>query len=270
MNAYGLLGEKLSHSLSPEIHKEIFKKLNIKGSYSLYEVDKEHVDSVIDSIKVLGVNGINVTIPYKNAIMKSLDNISSEAKEIGAVNTVYIKGNKSIGYNTDYFGFGEMLKKFNVECKGKNVVVLGAGGASKAVVQYFYDNKANNIYLVSRKPETVYNKKFISVISYYELENIKDSEIIVNTTPCGMYPYIDNMAVSKDILANYKVAIDIIYNPKETKFLSEAKKLGLITVDGLYMLVGQAIKAEEIWNNAKLNNEDLEDIYNEVSKLLKE
>lgn len=270
MNAYGLLGEKLSHSLSPEIHKEIFKKLNIKGSYSLYEVNKNDIDSVIDSIKILGINGINVTIPYKNVIMKTLDNISNEAKEIGAVNTICIKNNKSIGYNTDYFGFGEMLKKFNVECRDKNIVILGAGGASKAVVQYFYDNKAKNIYLVSRNPKTVYNKKFIKVISYEELENIKDADIIVNTTPCGMYPNIDNMAINKDILTNYKVAIDIIYNPKETKFLKEARKLGLITVDGLYMLVGQAIKAEEIWNDVKLTNKDLEDIYNEISNVLGE
>ena len=248
MNSYGLLGEKLGHSLSPDIHEEIFKKLNIKGSYSLFEVSKDNIDNVIPSIKVLGISGINVTIPYKNEVMKSLDDISKEAQEIGAVNTISVNDGKTIGYNTDYFGFGEMLKRFNISCKNKNIVILGAGGASKAVVQY--------------------NKEFIKVISYEELEDIKDAEIIVNTTPCGMYPNIDSMAINKEILKNYKTAVDIIYNPIETMFLREAKKLGLKTVDGLYMLVGQAIKAEEIWNNTKLKDSDIEEIYMKVSKLL--
>lgn len=268
MNSYGLLGEKLGHSLSPDIHEEIFKKLNIKGSYSLFEVSKDNIDNVIPSIKVLGISGINVTIPYKNEVMKSLDDISKEAQEIGAVNTISVNDGKTIGYNTDYFGFGEMLKRFNINCKNKNIVILGAGGASKAVVQYFYDNGAKNIYLVSRKPETVYKKEFIKVISYEELSKIVDGDIIVNTTPCGMYPNIDSMAINKEILKNYKTAVDIIYNPIETMFLREAKKLGLKTVDGLYMLVGQAIKAEEIWNNTKLKDSDIEEIYMKASKLL--
>ncbi|WP_326512992.1 shikimate dehydrogenase [Clostridium intestinale] len=267
MLLYGLLGEKLTHSLSPEIHDVIFKNLNLKARYSLFQVEKENVCKVIDSLKVLGISGINVTIPYKEEIIKYLDEISEEAKNIGAVNTVVIKDNKSYGYNTDYFGFGNMLKREDVAVEGKTVVVLGAGGAAKAIIQYFKDNKAKEIYLVSRSKENVCKKySGVTALDYEELKEIS-GDIIVNTTPLGMYPGIEGMPVSGEIIMKYKVAVDVIYNPLKTRFLLTAESQGLKAINGLYMLIDQAIKSEEIWHNTTIDGKIGEEIYEDLCKL---
>ena len=269
MLLYGLLGEKLTHSLSPEVHESILKNLNVKATYSLFQVEKKNVCKVIDSLKVLGIAGINVTIPYKEEIIKYLDNVSEEAKNIGSVNTVFIKDGKSYGYNTDYFGFGNMLKREDVNPEGKIVVVLGAGGAAKAIIQYFKDIKAKDIFLVSRNKEKVYDKyKGISVINYEELKEIK-GDIIVNTTPLGMYPNIDGTPVEEDVLKSFSVAVDIIYNPLKTMFLLKAEALGLKSINGLYMLIDQAIKAEEIWQNKSIDEKISVEIYENICKLFK-
>lgn len=267
MLLYGLLGEKLAHSLSPEIHQVIFQNLNIKGNYSLFQVEKQNLSKVIDSLKVLGVAGTNVTIPYKEEIMQYVDEISEEGKNIGAINTIAIKDGKSYGYNTDYFGFGRMLKRENVEAQGKSVVILGAGGAAKAIVQYFKDREAKEIYLVSRDKEKILGKySGVKAIDYKELKGV-EGDIIVNTTPVGMYPNNYATPVMEDILKNFSVCVDIIYNPLETKFLLMGKSLGLKTVNGLYMLIYQAIKAEEIWHDRNIGEEIAEEIYEKLCKL---
>lgn len=267
MLLYGLLGEKLTHSLSPEIHDVIFKNLNVKARYSLFQVEKENVCKVIDSLKVLGISGINVTIPYKEEIIKYLDEISEEAKNIGAVNTVVIKDNKSYGYNTDYFGFGSMLKREDVTVEGKTVVVLGAGGVAKAIIQYFKDSKAKEIYLVSRNKEKIYEKySGVTALDYEELKEVS-GDIIVNTTPLGMYPSIEGIPVSEEIIKKYKVAVDAIYNPLKTRFLLTAESQGLKAINGLYMLIDQAIKAEEIWHDQAIDGKIGEEIYEDLCKL---
>ena len=150
MNFYGVLGEKLPHTISPEIHEEVFSLLNIDGAYKIFEVEKNDLCKVADSLRVLKIKGTNVTIPYKQDIMKYLDEISDEAQKIGAINTINLKDNKLYGYNTDYYGFGTIIEKNNVELKDKSVMVLGTGGASKAVVTYLLDSGVNKVYLVSR------------------------------------------------------------------------------------------------------------------------
>lgn len=267
MELYGLLGEKLGHSLSPEIHEPIFDKLNIKGKYNLFSIKKEDFPEVVSSLKVLGIKGVNVTIPYKEEIMKQLDIVSEEAKKIGAVNTVHIENGKAIGYNTDYYGFYKMLIRDKVEIKDKEFYVLGAGGASKAIIHCLLDNEASRVVLVSRDKEKT-KAKFkginVDIINYEELKSIRDKYAIVNTTPCGMYPNIDSCAVDEKIIENFKVACDIVYNPEETKFLRIAKEKGLKTVGGLFMLVGQGVKAEEIWNNKKIDSSLEEEIFNKL------
>ena len=263
MKSFGLFGEKLSHSLSPEIHRIIFEKLNIKGTYNLFEIKKENFYKALDSVKTLNIKGVNVTIPYKEDIIKQLDFVSSEAKRIGAINTVKIVDDKAFGYNTDYYGFGYMISKGNIIIKNNDFYVLGAGGAAKAVISYLEDNNAKSINLVSRNKKDAKEsfKNFnINVIDYKKLES-KQGYCIINTTPVGMYPKIDFSPVDKKIIGNFSFAMDIVYNPLETKFLKIAKELGLKCVDGLYMLVGQGVKAEEIWNNIKINDEILDAIY---------
>ena len=136
MKLFGLIGEKLGHSLSPEIHNKVFKDNNIDGLYNLFSVKKDFENNIVESLKCLGVKGANVTIPYKEKVMDQLDIISHEAKAIGAVNTILIKDGKSYGYNTDYYGFGKMLERAKVNIEGNSFFVLGAGGAARSILKY--------------------------------------------------------------------------------------------------------------------------------------
>ena len=267
MNFYGVLGEKLPHSISPEIHEKIFSKLNIKGAYKVFEVEKEDLCKFADSLKVLKIKGTNVTIPYKEEVMKYLDSISLEAQNIGAVNTIYLKNDKLYGYNTDYFGFGTIIDKNNVKVEGQVAVVLGTGGASKAVVTYLLDKNIKKIYLVSRSKSIAfkYNDSRVEYIVYEDINDIK-GDIMINTTPVGMYPKVGVSPVKEEIIANFDTLIDIIYNPRKTKFLEIGENLNKKICGGLEMLVGQAIKSEEIWQEMKISNDILEEVYTEINR----
>lgn len=261
MEFYGLVGEKLSHSLSPEIHKDIFKELNIEGAYRLFEIPRENIGDLSKSLRTLSIKGVNVTIPYKETVMKELDEISREAKDIGAVNTIFNKKGKLLGYNTDYYGFKYMLEDKNIIVHGKKVTVLGTGGASKAVIAYLLDEEALEINLVSRTKKELYiDEKRIKVITYEDLDDVL-GDIIINTTPVGMYPNNNDSPVLEDIIKNYDVLVDLIYNPLETEFLNMGIKNNKVTCGGLMMLVGQAIKAEEIWQERSIDKKVILDIY---------
>lgn len=267
MEFYGLLGEKLGHSLSPQIHKVILEKSNVEGAYKLFEIPKDKLENFTDSIKLLKIKGFNVTIPYKENIIKYLDYVSPEAQRIGAVNTVVLKENKLYGYNTDYFGIGIMLESKNIQLSEKIAVILGAGGACKAMLTYLLDNNIKKVYVVSRKPQEVNLKvidKRVAIIDYKELEKVK-GHIIVNSTPLGMYPKVEASAVNKDIIDKYSIVVDLIYNPLQTKFLKYAEELGKVTVGGLYMLVGQAIKAQEVFQGKPIDKDLISYIYNDLS-----
>jgi shikimate dehydrogenase len=262
---YGLLGEKLGHSLSPQIHSAMFKELNIDGYYHLFQVKKEELEKGFSGFKALGVKGINVTIPYKVDVMKYLDHISEEAEEIGAVNTIHFKDDIAVGYNTDYYGFGMMLKKYDVNVKNKNAVILGTGGASKAVVQYLIDNNVGDIVFVTRNVSKAKEKyKDIKKITYNEINNLNNCDIVINCTPVGMHPNVDNSPISRENISKFHTAVDLIYNPRETLFLKYAKEQGAKAINGLYMLVGQAVKAEEIWNDVNIDERIVERIYEEI------
>lgn len=246
---YALLGEKLSHSFSPLIHKEIFKDFNIDATYELKEIKKEEIKDTLDLLKKGIYNGYNVTIPYKKEVMKYLDIIDDKALEIGAVNTIYCKDGKLIGYNTDYYGFKEEVIYNKIDVLNKECFILGTGGASLALNKALKDLGANT-YFVSRNP------KNSNTISYDELNN-KNPYLIVNSTPVGMYPNIDSSPIDEKLCQKAKYVMDIIFNPLQTKLLKYANS----NMNGLFMLVGQAIKAEEIWQNKKYNGS--------IEKLLK-
>lgn len=269
MELYGLLGEKLSHSLSPEIHTRIFDLINIKGAYKLFEVKEEDIEKFIQGLKVLKIKGSNVTIPYKEKVMKYLDEISEEGKKIGAINTIYLKEDKLYGYNTDYYGFGFMLESNAIEVENKIAVILGNGGATKAALQYLLDKEVEKIYIVSRNPKIDnYKLNKVEIIGYDNIKNIK-ADILINSTPIGMYPKDGVSPVDKEVINNFKVLVDLIYNPEETEFLRIGKTLNKKTVGGLYMLVAQAVKAEEIWNNIKIDEDVIKEIYKEVNTRFK-
>lgn len=265
---YGLIGEKLGHSFSPQIHDEIFKRLGTAGKYNLYEAEANELGVLVEKLKDSGVKGFNVTVPYKIRIMNFLDSVSKEAEDIGAVNTVSLKDGFLTGYNTDYFGFGMTLKKEAIEVKGSTVAVLGTGGASRAVAQYLSDNGAGDIIHVSRNAKS----KSADImpyrqVSYDELNNLS-GDIIINCTPCGMYPNVMDCPVSPDVFKGFGAAVDLIYNPEKTVFLQYAEGAGLKAVNGLYMLVGQAVAAHEIWCEASISSEVVEEVYQAVREML--
>lgn len=268
-NVYGLIGEKLGHSFSPQIHNEIFRKLGIEGEYKLFELRENELQAAVKQFRDQGIKGLNVTVPYKIKIMDYLDEISAEAERIGAVNTISLANGVLTGYNTDYAGFGMSLTRSRIEVKGKSAAVLGTGGASKAVVQYLLDNGAGNIVYVSRNPHNAAcrSKYPLKTIGYDEINGLK-GDIIINCTPCGMYPKIAETPVPADVFEGFNAAVDLIYNPEETVFLKQAKEKGLKTVNGLYMLVGQAVAAEEIWNGIKLSEAQVDEIYQCIKNLL--
>lgn len=261
MERYGLLGEKLSHSLSPKLHEYIFEKLNIEGDYKLFEIKKENINDFMNSLKISDIKGMNVTIPYKEVVIKYLDEISREGKEIGAINTIFNKNGKLTGYNTDYYGFKYMLEDKNINVKNKKITVLGTGGASKAVIQYLLDEKALEINLVSRTEKKLYtDEDKIKVMTYGDIDK-EIGDIIINTTPVGMFPNDDFSPVSEDIIKKYDILVDLIYNPLETKFIKLGIKNNKIVCGGLMMLVGQAIKAEEIWQERSIDKRVIIEIY---------
>ena len=266
---YGLLGEKLVHSFSPQIHSLIFKELKINGYYHLFEVHKEDIEHIVPGFKIFKVQGVNVTIPYKVIVMNYIDDISFEAKNIGAINTICFENGKTKGYNTDYYGFGMMLEKFNIDVEGKNVVILGTGGASKAVNQYLLDNKVNNITFVTRDLDNKRKElKEYNLISYSDIKNLKNQDIVINCTPCGMYPDIEKSPLTEEQVSKFKIVVDLIYNPQETLIMKYAKNQGIKVINGLYMLVGQAVKSQELWNSLKIKKELVDKIYENMKNLL--
>jgi shikimate dehydrogenase len=273
---FGLIGENLGHTYSPFIHSRILNKLDIKGHYGVYEVKKANLRNVVSGLKALGFSGVNVTIPYKVDIIDYLDLLSEEATKIGAVNVIKIdKDDTSIGYNTDYYGFGMMLGKYDVEIKDKNILILGTGGASRAVIQYLIDNSVGDITIASRNPETASLKyKGHKIIGYQDISEVTDCSILINTTPIGMFPNVKESPISRQYLKNFKYAIDLVYNPSETLFLKEAKDEGLRAINGLYMLVAQAVKSQEIWNDICISENIIDtivrDLYSEIDKSLEE
>lgn len=255
---YGLLGGKLGHSLSPKIHELFFKYTGLTGSYGLLETELEALPERVKSMRTTYA-GSNVTIPHKIAVMPLLDSVAPEAQAIGAVNTIKFTEAGAFGYNTDYFGFGRMLEYNEIAITGKVAVVLGSGGAARAVMKYLADREAAQIYLVTRNPETV-DKHFLEiapackVIDYAELESLQ-GDVLINCTPVGMFPKVEAAPVSAKVCANFAAAVDLIYNPAETLFLRQAKEAGKKAVNGLFMLVAQAVAAQEIWQGQQYDSE---------------
>ena len=246
MKRYALLGEKLSHSYSPIIHKKIFESYNVDATYSLLECKVDELKGIIDKLRTGEYSGYNVTIPYKIEVMKYLDVISDEAKAIGSVNTIAYQDGKVVGYNTDYFGFYNEIVHYNIDVMGKDCFILGTGGASLPLYKALNDLGGKVLY-VSRNP------KNNNTITYDELKN-RNIDLLVNATPVGMYPNIGNSPVDKEIALKAKCVVDIIFNPKRTQLLLDSNS----DKNGLLMLVGQAVKAEEIWQNKKYPSDILE------------
>lgn len=261
MKVFGLIGEKLSHSLSPIIHNYLYQFLNIEASYSLYQVKPDLLESSVQGIRALGLHGVNVTIPYKITIMQYLDFISLEAQRIGSVNTIYNDGNNLNGYNTDYIGFGKMLARYQLDVVGKKAVVLGSGGAAKAIISYLEDMGISRIFIVTRELNNDSNIRNHTLITYKKLDLIDRADLLINCTPVGMHPNINSAPINLSQLSKFNAVVDLIYNPFYTLLLQQAKSIEIPAYNGLYMLVSQAAAAVEIWNDIKISDDIVNTVY---------
>lgn len=242
---YGLIGKTLLHSFSETFFKQKFKKLKLfNNSYDNFEFldEKALADFLIEEVYTL--NGFNITIPYKEIIIPYLDELSSDAKAIQAVNTVLVKDNRLIGYNTDAYGFYKSLKPL-LKKEHKKALILGAGGASKAIA-YVLSNMEIAFTFVSR------NSKEAGFIHYNDLNKklLEEHQIIINCTPIGTMPNTDQCPdIPYQFLNDSHLVYDLVYNPIKTKFLIKAEKKGAQIQNGLKMLQFQAEKSWEIWNS---------------------
>lgn len=269
MKKFGLLGEKLKHSFSKEIHELFYKYNNFNYEYELIEKKEEEILDLLENIRNKKYNGINITIPYKVEIIKCLDEISEEAKKIGAVNTIKLKNEKLIGYNTDYYGFLKTLQYNNIDINNSKALILGTGGAAKSVYNVLIDNNAEKIFLATLKENNNFKRrKCDRIIKYAEIPNIKNVDIVVNCTPVGMYPEFDNCPLEDKYIIESKYLIDLIYNPIETVLMKKYKLKGSKVINGLLMLIVQAIKSEEIWNDDEYSEEIYDYIYENLKNKL--
>ncbi|EXJ22699.1 Shikimate 5-dehydrogenase I alpha [Alkalibacterium sp. AK22] len=248
MKFYGLFGEKLTHSLSPQLHKEIYKRAGINAAYKTFPFPPDQLHQAVNSLKILSISGTNVTIPYKKAVMPFLDKIDPVAQKLGVVNTIANKDGKLTGYNTDYDGFDLLFKRRSWSVQDKDVTVLGTGGSSQMVVAYLKDHGARSITLVSRSVKEAVEDERLRYLTYEDSAEIS-GHFLINTTPVGMYPNADSCPVDPAVISRFDALIDLIYNPMETVFLKEARERGKPGVNGLEMLIGQAVRAAEIWED---------------------
>ena len=267
MKQYALIGENLGHTISPYIHNLLFEHIGIKGNYSVLDIPAAELLHILDNLKGKNFGGVNVTIPYKQSIMPYLNSISPEAVRIGAINTIKIENGLATGYNTDYYGFGSMLKQADIEIAGKSIAVFGAGGAARSVIAYLSDHGAAEINVFSKTDARFDDlKASFPSIKCYLLESKDDihGQIAINTTPVGMFPEVSQSVISEKTAERFDALADIVYNPIETEFIKIGKRVGKLTQNGLYMLIGQAIKAQEIFQNITINPRVGEEIFNSI------
>lgn len=250
---FGLIGEKLGHSYSKLIQEQLLDSY----VYELHPLAKCDLDAFM---KQKAFKGINVTIPYKEAVIPYLDEIDEHARTIGAVNTIVNHNQKLIGYNSDYYGFDYTLKHHHIDVEAKKVLVAGNGGASKAIKAVLKDHHAKTIITTSR----TLKENVLSLDEVYKKHN--DIQIIVNTTPVGMYPHVFESYIDISHFPNLTACVDIIYNPQCTQFILDAKKQNIKAVNGLEMLVGQAKRALELFKDIHIDDTQIDKVYKNILK----
>lgn len=268
---FGVIGHPIAHSLSKPMHEAVFKELNLPHTYKTFDITPENLKEFIANSDL---DGINVTIPHKVKVIKYLDEIKNEAKQIQAVNTIRFSQfptpnsqlqnfkRNSVGYNTDGIGFSESLKEENINLENKNVLVIGAGGVSRAILISLKNNGAN-ITLTNRTKQKAIdlnqqlnlNAKIID----YDYESLKQFLtapyslpptpylLIINTTSIGMYPNENKSPLPKQLLKSNHIIFDAVYNPLKTKLIADAESIGCKTISGVNMLVHQGAQSLRIW-----------------------
>ena len=265
-----VIGKPIKHSLSPTIHNFWINKYKLDLKYKKMEVDKKLLPSLIEKVRQRKITGLNITLPYKRDIIPYLDEVTHTAKDIGAINTVFLKKDKVFGENTDGIGFTRALEKhtkFNFS--NKSIYILGAGGASYGIISQLIKRKVKTICVANRtKYKTIEllnyfkNKNKDINLEFTEWENLlpsSDIDLIINTTSFGMVEN-ENLKINTKNLKDTSILVDIIYSPKETKLLKSFKKQGFLCMNGLSMLIEQAAVSFELWFNISLSDNDIQEV----------
>jgi len=257
-NTYAVIGDPIDHSLSPNIHNAAFRHLGSEDTYIAYKIPAGELSAGIGALKEIKIAGFNVTIPHKIEMMKFLDEMDTTCKVIGAVNTVLNEDGKLKGYNTDMIGFLDPIKKRNLTIKGSQVMLLGAGGAARAIMTAMVKEKASKITIVNRTMENAnklaeFAKKIggnIETVSLQEANKlISDHKFIINSTSIGM----DNEPshISTENMNENSIVYDIVYQPMNTDLIKKSKEKGATIIYGYEMLLSQAACSFEIWHKTE-------------------
>ena len=258
----GIIGDPIEHTMSPVMHNAAFKNKGLDYLYLPFRVKKGELGRAIEGMRALNIRGLNITIPHKVAVIQFLDELDPLADKIGAVNTIVNDNGVLKGYNTDATGFLQALSEKGIEPKGKKVVVLGAGGASRAI-SFILAERGSSLVILNRTWDKAkvcadrISEIFQSEATALKLDKenlaaaLSGADILVNTTSVGMRPNINETLVTSDLLKPGLVVSDIVYNPIKTKLLKEAEEAGAGTISGLDMLVWQGALAFEKWTGLK-------------------
>ena len=262
MKKYLVIGNPIEHSLSPKLHNYWIKNNNIDAIYEKKKLDENDLEYLILKIKDKTINGINVTVPFKKAVIPYLDKLTTESENTQSVNTIYLENNKIIGHNTDINGFELSIKRLKFDLFNKKVFILGAGGVVPSIIYALNKMRATKIFVCNRTREKAENlKKLFNNLNIIDWGEIPNFDIIINATSLGLKKE-DNMNLDFSSVGKNKFFYDVIYNPKETNFLRAGKELGHKTENGKLMFIYQARLAFNIWHKVKT------EINDEVLKLL--
>lgn len=252
-----IIGNPLTHSLSPIMHNTVFKVMKINAKYLAFEVKEQELEETVNRLIAEHFIGFNVTIPYKEKIINYIDNLDNTAQMVGAVNTVKVAKDRLIGYNTDVFGVIKTFEIQKIDIADRKVLLFGAGGAAKSVIVAFNRLGVNQILIVNRSQSRAINlirqmeKKVKLKLEFVKETNLNEiageADIIVNATPVGMYPQEQDMIIQKQLIKKKHVVFDLVYNPIKTNLLKVAEKRGAIALSGIDMLVYQGAEALKIW-----------------------
>ena len=266
MERFALLGEKLGHSFSVPIHEKVYRLMGVEGQYTLREIPREAFNGAGEMLRRENFRGVNVTIPYKLEIMPQLDEVDDFARKVGAVNTVFNHQGRLMGYNTDVYGLMEMLKFHGLKVNG-HCCVLGSGGAARSACAALEALGAETITVISRRPGNQDWGAKVAFKGYGALAGMTGS-LMINATPVGMYSQTDACPVTEKQMQGFTAFGDLIYNPCETRFAQTAQRMGKQACTGLYMLVAQAVRAEEIWWERPIPPQVTQTIYEEMREEL--
>jgi shikimate dehydrogenase len=258
MKKYLVIGNPISHSLSPKLHNYWIKNHNINAIYEKEKLNEDELDKLFTNMRDKKVNGANVTVPFKKAVIPFLDKLSAESESTQAVNTIYLENDKLIGHNTDIDGFELGIKKINYDISNKKIFILGAGGVVPSIIYALNKIKVSEITIANRTREKAENlKNLFGKLKIVEWGEIPDFDMIINATSIGLKKD-DEINLDFSSIGKNKFFYDVIYNPKETNFLKIGKKLGNTTENGKLMFIYQAASAFNIWHGVRpMVNDDV-------------